>query len=203
MIDLFKQIAEVHGRVTGWCPVDKAMVLASAVIFTRPSVVVEIGVWGGKSLIPMAMACQALGHGKVVAIDPWSPQVSIEGFNINDPQDQRNIAWWSTQDHEMVYLSFIQNLRDLGLTDIVDVRRTRSDDVTPPDGIGLLHVDGSHTEQAIRDVDRFAAMVMTGGLVFTDDDHWSSGGPKVALEHLSEMGFTVIGNLGTGSIWRR
>lgn len=203
MNDLFKQITDLHARVTGWCPLDKMLVLASAVVFNRPAVICEIGVWGGKSLLPMALACQAIGHGKVIAIDPWSKEASLAGFNPEDTHDQQNINWWGAQDHEMVYISFLEHVRNLGLQDIVEVRRAKSDDVEAPGSLDLFHLDGSHTEQAIRDMDRFASKVESRGLVVTDDDEWSSQAPKIALDHLREMNFDKLFNLGTGSVWRR
>ena len=40
------------------------------VLALRPAVVVEIGVWRGSSLLPMALALKELGRGQIVGVDP-------------------------------------------------------------------------------------------------------------------------------------
>lgn len=195
---LFEQIVDVHSRVTGWCPVDKALVLASLVVALRPKCIVEIGVWGGRSLLPMAMAAEAINCGTTVAaIDPWDPKASTEGY------EGKNAEWWSTRDHNAVYESFVTHVMQLGLAGRVTIFRARSDDLEPPPEIDLLHIDGQHSDQAIRDAERFGSRVVPGGFCVTDDDDWSGGGPKAALSKLEQLGFVRICGLGTGSLFRR
>ena len=61
MTNLFLDIADVVPRLNGWCSVNKAQHLAAMVCALQPVTAVEIGVFGGKSLIPMAMAMKRIG----------------------------------------------------------------------------------------------------------------------------------------------
>ena len=58
---------QAMGELEGWCTRHKASVMMDLIFWTKPKVVVEIGVWGGKSLIPMAFAVKALGDEKFMA----------------------------------------------------------------------------------------------------------------------------------------
>jgi hypothetical protein len=199
MIIDYEEIARVHEPLAGWCELEKALDLVATVIALRPNVVVEIGVFGGRSLIPMALACKAIGKGRVIGIDPWSQQASAEGYT------GENADWWKKLDHESVYQGFLGTLNRLNLQSIVEIKRSKSDDVAPPDVIDLLHVDGQHTEQALRDVNRFATNVRIGGFCFTDDDDWvdGGGGPQQAVKRLMELGFVPLYKCGTGTAFQR
>lgn len=194
---VFAQIERVLPTLAGWCAMSKATDLAATVLALRPNTVVEIGVFGGRSLIPMAMACHAVGAGKVIGIDPWSQQASAEGY------EGKNKEWWGALNHEGVYQHFLTAVDSLGLRDRVEIIRAKSDDAAPPSCIDLLHVDGQHTDQALRDVERFAPKVRIGGFVFTDDDDWDGGGPAAACQRLLELGFVPLYKSGTGTAFQR
>jgi predicted O-methyltransferase YrrM len=53
-------------QLTGWCTKAKASVLMDIILKTKAETIVEIGVWGGKSLIPMACALRANGKGQSI-----------------------------------------------------------------------------------------------------------------------------------------
>jgi len=195
--ELFERIAEVLPPLDGWCELAKANVLAASVLALRPpATVVEIGVFGGKSLIPMALACETIGAGMVIGIDPWSADASIEGQTA---EDQR---YWASVDHEAIYRKFLEHLRALAIESRVTIWRARSDDVVPPATIDLLHVDGQHTEQAVRDVVRFASNVRLGGLCCMDDTSWSTDVQR-AVESLKQLGFVKLYDLGIGAMFQR
>ncbi|MBI2810794.1 MAG: class I SAM-dependent methyltransferase [Candidatus Melainabacteria bacterium] len=46
----------------------------------KPERVVEIGVFGGKSLVPMACALRANQKGRIYGIDPWDNKESVRGL---------------------------------------------------------------------------------------------------------------------------
>ena len=66
-------------QLEGWCSEQKASILVELVLKTRPEKIVEIGVFGGKSLVPMACALKENGSGKIYGIDPWSSAESVVG----------------------------------------------------------------------------------------------------------------------------
>lgn len=176
----------------------KAHTLASLVIGLRPALTVEIGVWQGASLVPMALAHRAIGYGRVIAVDPWSPVASIQG-QVN-PED---VKWWSEVDHEKAYQTFITVLAEEGLSQFVEVVRARSDEYTPPEGVGLFHCDGNHSDQAVRDVQKFIPKMSSGGVIIMDDYEWTGRGVKKACAALESAGWIEYAKLGTGGLWRR
>ncbi len=186
---LFNRIADELPAITGWCELQKALDLAAIVIALRPKIVVELGVWGGRSLIPMALACEHLGSGVVIGIDPWSAPASTEGY------DEVNAKWWGSQDHERVYQAFIAHVKRLGLEDRVAVERTKSADAAVPATIDLIHIDAQHCALAIADVRRFAPAVRVGGIVVIDDLEWATAGVqhvKHAVMELLALGFVEL-----------
>jgi predicted O-methyltransferase YrrM len=183
---LLEQIARVLPAGGDWCTPHKAQKLAALVVALEPRVIVEIGVWLGGSLVPMALAQTHVGKGGItIGIDPWSAQASIAG-----EVDEANTTWWSEVNYE--------DVRDA--SDAVDVSRAI---VLPRGPIDLLHVDGNHTAQAIRDVDRFCPHVRMGGLAILDDVDWSGGHVAQAVEHAQELGFVALYPLDKGLVMQR
>lgn len=195
---LFSQIEQVVPTMHGWCSVEKAHALASMILALRPEIVVEIGVWGGRSFIPMALALKEVGRGTAIGVDPWSSQASAIG------QDAENEKWWGhIAPHEDVFQNFMKHVRELGLESCVHVIRQSSNDYTPPSKIGLLHIDGNHGPQAIHDVERYGPNVIRGGLCVMDDLNWSGGNVLRASAKLKELGFRELYPLGTGAVYQR
>jgi len=177
-----------------WCTEEKAHTLAGLVAVLRPELVVEIGVWRGASLLPMLIAMRHVNHGSAIAIDPWSQAASAAG------EAPENAAWWGKVDHETAYRDFLARCERAGVVGRVAVWRKPSDECTPPARIDLLHVDGNHSDQAVRDVERFAPFVRTGGILVMDDVHWVGGHVSRALEIAVAMGFRELYALGTGCV---
>lgn len=193
----FQHIERTLPTLAGWCELAKATDLAAAVMALRPSVIVEVGVFGGRSLIPMALACESVGKGKVIGVDPWNNNASAEGY------DGANHTWWGNLDHEAVYQHFMAAVAALGLQHRVQICRSKSDDAAVPESIDIFHCDGQHTDQAVRDIERFATKVRVGGFCFTDDDDWDGGGPAAACKRLLELGFVPLYKCGTGTAFQR
>lgn len=198
MTPLFSQIEKLVPTLDGWCSVPKAQTLAAAVIALRPSVSLEIGVWGGRSLLPIALAHREIGKGRVIAIDPWSRAASEEG------QSGANRKWWGQEaDHELVYRRFMKWCLDLNVAHLVNVHRAPSNNVSPPACIDLLSLDGNHGPQVHKDVERFCPCVRVGGLVFLDDLNWEGGFVAAASVQLKGMGFLELFKLDTGAVYQR
>lgn len=192
--------ASIDVSLNGWCSKEKARTLALMILALRPHTTVEVGVYSGKSAIPMALAHKHNNIGKVVCIDPWNAKASMEGY------DEKNMEWWGTVNHEAIYSEFINNAQRFLVTGFIDVRRQRSDDVDPPKDAGLIHIDGQHTVQAVLDVERFAPNVIKGGIVVVDDTDWQNRGEfqvQQAVTRLLEMGFVELFKLGTGAVFQR
>lgn len=198
MIELFNQIADVQPKLPGWCPPEKASILASIVLCYRPALSVEIGIYGGSSFIPIALAHKAIGTGMALGIEPWDKKAAIEAQTTNEDR-----AWWDGQDLDGLCSMFMNKLHDLGLDNVTKIIRRKSDDVDVPPQIGLLHVDGAHSDQAVRDTVRFGQQVMIGGFVVMDDENWKGGGVQRAILRLTQMGFKRLYPIGTGAVFQR
>jgi len=196
--DVFRRIEQITPRLSEWCPMDKAHTLAALVLALRPVLTIEVGVWQGASLVPMALAHRAIGFGRVIAVDAWAATASIQGQISAD-----DVRWWSSVDHEKAYQNFITVLADEGLSQFVEIVRARSDEYTPPDNINVLHLDGNHGEQAVRDVQRFIPKMASGGIACLDDYEWAGGGVRRACATMESLGWIEYAPLGTGGLWRR
>lgn len=167
----------------GWCSEEKACVLAALVMALKPAVCVEIGVFGGRSLFPMALVAKQLELStKVIGIDPYSAKASVEN------ELGENAKWWGDLDHEAILQKFQDNSKRMGLTDRIALIRKRSDDVTP-ELCQILHIDGNHSDQAVKDAMRFGPSVQVGGVVVCDDIMWGGGAVLRAIDCLEDMGF--------------
>lgn len=198
MTTLFRQIELLIPTLHGWGSVSKAQTMAAAVIALRPEVSLEIGVFGGRTLFPLALAHKEIGKGRVMAIDPWQREASAAG------QTGEHQKWWGTvADHEMVYQDFMRHCRDLCVAHLVSVHRQVSDNVNPPAVIDVFSLDGNHGPQACKDVQRFCPNVRKGGLLFLDDLNWEGGAVAKAAEQAKSMGFVELYRLDQGAVYQR
>ena len=164
----------------GWCTPEKARDLMRTVLEEKPKVVVEIGVFAGKSLFALGAAMEEIkSDGKVYGIEPWNNVACAQGYDLEDP----NRKWWEGLNMGQIERAFYAVRTYLNLGERVVVLKTKSSNAvekfrelhragTP---IDLLHIDGNHSEEAsTSDVDLFMPLVKPGGVVFMDDLNWDS-----------------------------
>ena len=193
---LFETIAKVQPTLPGWCVPEKAEALAAMVVALRPTITVEIGVYGGSSFIPMALAHKHVNWGLAIGIDPWSKAEAMRG------ETTENAEWARTVDYDAIYNAFMGNLT--GLEHVTRIFRQTSDNAPVPNVIDLLHIDGAHTAQAIRDVTRYATKMRAGGICVMDDLDWSGNFVGRAAQILErELKFRRLYPLGTGAVYQR
>lgn len=187
-------------RLEGWCDVNKAQHLAALVVALRPKATVEIGVFGGRSLIPMAMAHQFIGAGCAIGIDPWAKAASLDGM------EGENKEWWDKLDHEVIYAGFMNASARLRADGWIQVIRSDSDSAAfghfgqnVPEVIDLLHIDGNHGPQAVKDVDNYATRIRPGGILVMDDIDWATD----AVARVRDLKFNYLYTLGTGAVFQK
>ena len=166
---------------------DSANLLFGLVRSMKPGVCVEIGSARGKSACYIGSALKANGLGKLYAIDPhimtaWNDQASVDTIGIMSA-----------------------NIRKLGLSDVVEIIRMRSEDAalvwTRP--IDILFIDGDHSYEGVRrDWDLFAPHVSPFGVVVFHDTIWDFGpapqrtrddmGVPRFVDELREQGYPVV-----------
>jgi hypothetical protein len=191
-----KEMLELNAKLAGWAEPPKAISLFNLVVATRPIVVVEIGVFGGRSAIPMIMACKFNGRGIVHCVDPWSPEASAAG-QVTDIDRK----WWGNVNHEFIYQGFMDAIRKNALEKHCEIHRMKSEDYNPPNQIDIFHCDGNHGPDAVKDTIKFSSRVPSGGYVVLDDLGWSGGYVQKSAEWLKENGFLELHPLGTGAVY--
>lgn len=156
----------------GWCTVEKALALANNVVEHDAQVIVEIGVFGGRSFLPLALALQALGHGIAYGIDPWKKEAALEGTN-----DPVNNEWWGKIDYTAIQEGCIRKIWELGLDKQTVLLRCQAHICASlfTEPIDVLHIDGNHSEEAsTRDVAIWLPKVKKGGFIWFDDCDWKT-----------------------------
>ena len=158
----------------GWCPVEKQRILAALVIGHHVQRAVEIGVFQGGSLLPLAAAMRLTG-GHVLGIDPYSSSAAGQHDNLERFVPIVGADWHNRIDWDRLYRRVTAHIEQEGLSRHAALMRLTSDEaasvVAPP--LDLLHIDGNHDAQAVAsDVSRWVPKVRPGGLIVVDDTDW-------------------------------
>lgn len=195
---LKNQIEATVPHLEGWASIEKALAMADLIIETAPVFTVEIGVFGGRSLIPQAMAFRELKRGFVVGIDPWNVPSAIEGES-----DVANQEWWGEKvDFDAIHKLCMQALQSLELLPWARILRMTSEEAldlqfAKPNGrtIDIIHIDGNHSEVAsVRNVLDYLPLVTPGGYVWFDDSDWQTTQAAVKLMDTYANRVKQIGN---------
>lgn len=158
-------------HLPGWCTQNKASVLIDLVLEAKARKVVEIGVFGGKSLVPMAIALKRLGKGHAYGIDPWCAEESAVG------NSEVNREWWTNLNYSAILDKLLRNIKDLHLKKTVRLIKASSADCPAIRNIDLLHIDGNHSEEvSFSDVMKWVPFVRERGIIVVDDVHWTTDG---------------------------
>lgn len=189
MSDLKQQAWSVISKLDGWADESRVNMLIDLVLNHKPKVIVEIGIFGGRSLFAMAFALRHLGQGYVVGIDPWSKEAACEG------ESEKNIEWWSEKvDLEKIYSSFVQNVLALKLTKECRWIRATAEEAAPlfrNESIDLLSLDSNHSELvSCRQVTEWLPRIAPRGVILMDDVHWPS--QAKALNMIRESGLRTM-----------
>jgi len=167
LIERLKQIE----RLEGWCTHAKAIHFAELILQRKPSLCVEIGVWGGRGAIAMGMACQEVGAGEVIGIDPWTPAAALEG-GVSPEHDE----WWAKVDYGAIQRGADAARFALGVEDVVRFIPKHDTEVLGEftDGsIDILHLDSNHAEvTSVRSVRDWVPKLKIGGVFVMDDTTW-------------------------------
>lgn len=184
--DVFTLILKAEKQLAGWCTREKALLIARTVLQERPEVCVEIGIFGGRSLVPCAAALRHIGVGAIYGIEAWSSNVATENAT-----NEVNDRWWSNVDFVRIKQDFYGFVCATNLTQHVRLVESPSGRAAGLfDQIDFLHIDGSHSlVNAAEDVILYARKVRSGGIVVFDDVNWQSTAP--ARELLAALCSTV------------
>ena len=151
-----------------WCSQEKITLLMDLVFLERPAICVEIGVFQGASLLPVAATLKYLREdGEVYAIDPWSNQEAIRWMI----EENFHKAWWASVDLESVNRSFQHMLEETEVEAFCTIIRKPAEQATDRfKSIDFLHLDGSlGREAALMDVLLYVPKVKKGGYILVSN----------------------------------
>jgi predicted O-methyltransferase YrrM len=186
---LHPEVKQFIEEVVASIPVDygggsgsaKALVIAELIARHGIRDTIEIGVYRGRSLLPVATMLRITGAGVATGIDPWSVDAAIQedthavGPAVND--------WVRSHDWEGTYQSVVDRIEQYLLTDHCRILRMTSEEAAPQieeRSVGLVHVDGNHDRAAVeRDVELYVPKIVPGGFIVLDDASWDSVRPVI------------------------
>ncbi len=175
-------------KLQGWCSVEKMQSLQSQ-LTDSTQLIVEVGVFGGSSLIPLAIkAKEVCPQVHIYGIDPWRNDVCLEGM-----QDQTNLTWWTETNLQEVYERFLLAVAKYDVE--IKVIRDEGEKVVSyfrDNSIDILHLDGNHSlDPTTRLTKLYYPKVKARGMLYLDDEGWTEGGQltvKPAIDWLIEQG---------------
>ena len=198
--DLYERAIAAKGTVPGWCTDEKACALVDSILEIQAvnwiPTIVEIGVFGGQSLLCLAVTAAAGGNkGFVWGIDPWSMVEDTTAY-ADDPE---NVLWWSKVDYEGLHKGCLQAILTHDLTRVCSILRMSSRQASRlfEDGtIDILHIDGNHAPvPSTYDVMTWIPKVRPGGYVWFDDVDWKQ---TETAYNLAKMQCNLLKEVGVG-----
>lgn len=183
----------------GGCPIDKALIMGKAVIDHQLRNCVEIGVWRGRSLVPLAVATKYT-NGSAYGIDPYTPHNMME-CDAPDHVMQALPQVIDQINFEDVYNS-VRNLFIPEYPNCSIIRTPAIDAISQIDfPIDLLHIDGNHDRDLVTtDIRLYVPKVRLGGWIIMDDINWES---VISTLQLLEQYADKISDYGTWGVWIR
>lgn len=160
-------------NIEGWCCPEKEEDLFKWINKLNCKSGLEIGVFGGSSLIRAGSIFKS-NNGHLVGIDPYC----FKDSNKYDEEETENYKWWKELDYNKIYNGCLNSLSRYDLHDTVDLIKISSDEycnIIPDKCLDFLHIDGNHTEeQSCLDVKHYLPKCKNGAVIFLDDIGWKS-----------------------------
>lgn len=198
-LDLYQKYDKEYPYLWGWCTDEKAEAIVNILRDIPNPVCVEIGVFGGRSAVPVLYSLKEAGH--LYAIDPWSNEEASRGYQPRDAE------YWSNIPLNQFEQVFRRAIKDADVEDKVTVLKQTSDKAAIPDDLAIdyLHIDGQHTPQLIHDINKYASKVRVGGYCILDDvvnndNYWNI---EYIREYIRSLGFYLITAVDKAIIYKR
>jgi len=194
-MDRVKQLihSDEYKNIHGWCTKEKALKMID---YIKPNdICVELGVFGGKSLLPISF----ITNNSVFGIDAWEKNASLEGSNAKE-----NDEWWGKIDYNEMY-NYTLNLFNKYKCKHVKLLRMKSSDAIinfENNSIDFLHQDSNHSEEiSCNEVELYHKKVKINGIWVFDDTNWKT--TKKAQDLLLTYGYEELYDSGEFKIYRR
>lgn len=181
----FGRIYEHKGRkIMGWTNPAKEKRYKQLASEIKNGVIVEIGVFGGASVLPIADICTANGN-KIYGIDPWEKIALPNGKKM--PRDELKSLRNGLKENRLRLKGIIN---DLSYGKTLELIHGFSSDLSivnlfEDKSIDLVYIDGDHSYEAVKkDIELWLPKVKDGGLLSGDDFQWE--GVKKAVHEFCQ-----------------
>jgi len=201
MIATDKEYLEaVINRLEGWCTLSKAQRIYDLVIESDSQLGCELGTFGGRSLIPMALAYKQKGSGFIFGIDTWHKNASLEGTNSD-----ANSEWWAKVDFKYIYNTLSDAIDHYELNDFCGTIRLNSKAMgllVADNVLDIIHQDSNHSSEVIiQELELWAKKLKVGGYWIADDIHWPES--KEGYSKLPEYGMELFEQYEQWAIYKK
>lgn len=174
-LPLNEAISHAISTLEGWCTLRKARMLCDVIKSNDCRTVMEVGIYGGRSLIPMALTMKHLGRGTVIGIDPWS-----NGEAAKAASDAKDTKWWTSVDLDHIkrcYFAALFKFDVISFVKTLEITSAQAMAALAGHRFDLVHVDGGHSEQqAYGDVNAWSTFLSETGILVLDDINWETVG---------------------------
>lgn len=186
--------------IPGWCSEHKANELYKLVIGQQSTITCELGTYGGRSLIAMALAHKDMNNGFALGFDAYNNKVCTEGTN-----SPLNNDYWEKQDLQKIYKDCIDAIKNLGVDDYASVVKLKSQTagiLFPNESIDIIHQDSNHNVETISaELETWTPKLKKGGLWIADDVQWIEA--KDAYAKIPSYGFDLIADHYEWVVYRK
>jgi hypothetical protein len=178
-------INHVAADFGGGSPRHKLLLMSHLAWKFRLKTYVEIGVYRGRSLFPLAYVLKQ-NSGMAYGVDPYSRESAYE-VDV-DPALRQAISDFIDQtDYDDIYQNVQQLRTKLGLVTHCEILRETSQNAVRffaenQISVDMLHIDGNHdTRFVLSDVTSYMPLIAPNGFMIMDDTDWASVRPAFEL----------------------
>ncbi|MGA7723580.1 MAG: class I SAM-dependent methyltransferase [Ignavibacteriaceae bacterium] len=208
----WNSINESVKDIYGWSPIEQLYSLYMLELFTQnlEGDIVEVGSWGGRSSIALALSAKDSGKSKVYAIDyfpnasDWAENedgtysFTLDLMNQIIPGHKQQTVWKEPfensiqpfyNEHPNLLEYFKANINRCRLSEFVKPFRGNSGmflESVPKDfKCRLVFIDGEHSYSAVKtDVVNFKKYLIPGGIICFDDAFTTYDGVDAAINEM-------------------
>lgn len=164
----------ITNNLAGWCSDEKALLIMDLIHQNKFQTCIEIGVFSGKSIIPMAMVLKYNCKGIVFGIDCWNEFDATRGYEKND----NNYKWWSQINYDYYHSITLDKIKENKLSDYCRLIKQSSEKAANlfiDNTIDFIHFDGNHNENfTFQDIINYFPKIKDGGYILLNDPNWLS-----------------------------
>lgn len=172
----------------------------------RPSLVIEVGSWKGRSAVNMMKICDALQlHTTLICIDTWLGSLENyaqhTGVNRGLHEALNFDAGYPTLHRQfmsnIIHAGLQERIIPLPITSTIAARLLAERSIQAD----VVYLDASHDyEDCSRDLENYWPLIRTGGMLFGDDYIFWEGVTKAVDEFVGRNSLTAIKRAGKFAI---